>query len=243
VADEWGRLLIRKQSPCQGDMSHTGRLIRENSRHRRSRVCWVQSCENTWCRRGTTSSRWTTSPRRRGPNLVDFTGDVVTCDVADDIDVLDRLDRFDVIFHEGSITDTTVMDQRKMMHNNVEGFRKPARPGGPTGAAGSSGASSAATYGRGRFRPTRSPRSPGRSTSTATSKLAMEHLAVQYAPRLKHPHRRPPLLQRLRPRRAAQGEVRQHDPPACQADARRQAPRRIFKNGEQKARLSSTSTT
>ena len=57
-------------------------------------------------------------------NLVDYPGDVLTCDVAGDVSLLQSAKPFDLIFHEASITDTTVMDQRKMMHNNVEGFRR-----------------------------------------------------------------------------------------------------------------------
>ena len=51
-------------------------------------------------------------------NLVDFTGDVISGDC-------DRepCARCDVIFHQASITDTTVTDQLQMMRNNVEGFR------------------------------------------------------------------------------------------------------------------------
>jgi ADP-L-glycero-D-manno-heptose 6-epimerase len=58
-------------------------------------------------------------------NLAGFTGDVVAADVA-------RMDwrgqfgreRFDRIFHEASITDTTEHDQRLQVHDNVEGFRR-----------------------------------------------------------------------------------------------------------------------
>ena len=72
-------------------------------------------------------------------NLVDFAGDVLTCDLAGDVSALRAAKPFDVIFHEASITDTTVMDQRKMMHNNVEGFRQPAGPGGGVGQPGGLG--------------------------------------------------------------------------------------------------------
>ena len=43
-------------------------------------------------------------------NLVDFPGDVLTCDVSSSVDLLTSGKPFDVIFHEGSITDTTVLD-------------------------------------------------------------------------------------------------------------------------------------
>ena len=53
-----------------------------------------------------------------------------------------------MVFHQASITDTTVMDQRKMMHNNVEGFRKLLDLAVKWGSR-VVWASSAATYGRG----------------------------------------------------------------------------------------------
>lgn len=58
-------------------------------------------------------------------NLQGFRGDLVTADVS-------RLDwaaqfgdrQFDAIFHEASITDTTVHDQLLQAHDNIEGFRR-----------------------------------------------------------------------------------------------------------------------
>src|SRR5688572_23310019 len=83
-------------------------------------------------------------------NLIDYRGDVLTLDVSDaaELVALEDLGPFDVISHQASITDTTVLDQRKMMQNNVEGFRN------LLGLAEQWGsrvvwASSAATYGRG----------------------------------------------------------------------------------------------
>lgn len=118
-------------------------------------------------------------------NLVDYRGDVVTLDHASDVSTLAALGPFDVVFHQASITDTTVMDQKKMMHNNVEGFRKLLE----LAAQWKSRvvwASSAATYGRGE--------SPNRESQAAAplnvygySKLAMEHMAQRYADRLAHP--------------------------------------------------------
>src|ERR1700753_3144096 len=52
-------------------------------------------------------------------NLVDFHGEVVSGEhVAEE-----PCGGCDVIFHQASITDTTVTDQLFMMRNNVEGFR------------------------------------------------------------------------------------------------------------------------
>lgn len=58
-------------------------------------------------------------------NLRGYRGDIVAADVS-------RLDwaaqfgdvPFDAIFHEASITDTTVHDQHLQVHDNVEGFRR-----------------------------------------------------------------------------------------------------------------------
>lgn len=118
-------------------------------------------------------------------NLVDFPGDVLTCDVAGDAGRLAQLERFDVIFHQASITDTTVMGQRQMMHNNVEGFRNLL----DLAAKWESRvvwASSAATYGRGPS-PNRESQEPAPLNVYGYSKLAMERLAQQYARRIPHP--------------------------------------------------------
>lgn len=52
-------------------------------------------------------------------NLIGFRGDVVAKDVRD----YAPREKFDVVFHLASITDTRVLDQRLMVHENVEGFR------------------------------------------------------------------------------------------------------------------------
>jgi len=118
-------------------------------------------------------------------NLIGFPGDVLTADIAGNVGVLSDAPAFDVVFHQASITDTTVMDQRKMMQCNVEGFRQLLHLAMMWGSR-VVWASSAATYGRGE--------SPNRESQPAAplnvygySKLAMERLAQLYAPRLKHP--------------------------------------------------------
>jgi ADP-L-glycero-D-manno-heptose 6-epimerase len=118
-------------------------------------------------------------------NLIDYPGDVLTLDVAGCIAPLAAQERFDVIFHQASITDTTVMDQRKMMHNNVEGFRN-LLDLAVKWESRIVWASSAATYGRGE--------SPNKESQHAQplnvygySKLAMERLVERYADRLSHP--------------------------------------------------------
>lgn len=57
-------------------------------------------------------------------NLLGFKHDIITADVSSDsfLKIASKID-VDVIFHEAAITDTTIHDQRKMMNDNVEGFR------------------------------------------------------------------------------------------------------------------------
>ena len=57
-------------------------------------------------------------------NLLGFKGDVLAYNVAHK-DWLEAVKNrpFDCIFHLASITDTTVLDEKKMMFDNVEGFR------------------------------------------------------------------------------------------------------------------------
>jgi ADP-L-glycero-D-manno-heptose 6-epimerase len=118
-------------------------------------------------------------------NLVDYRGDMLTVELFSDIRPLDRLGPFDVIFHEASITDTTVLDQRKMMQNNQEGFRNLLELAVRWGSR-VIWASSAATYGRGPA-PMKESQTPEPLNVYGYSKLAMEHLAERYVNRLKYP--------------------------------------------------------
>jgi ADP-L-glycero-D-manno-heptose 6-epimerase len=118
-------------------------------------------------------------------NLIQYAGDVLTLDLSADVGPLKDQKPFDVIFHEASITDTTVLDQRKMMHNNVEGFRNllDLAVGWQSRVVW---ASSAATYGRGPA-PMKESQPPEPLNVYGYSKLAMERLAERYQGRLKHP--------------------------------------------------------
>jgi ADP-L-glycero-D-manno-heptose 6-epimerase len=123
------------------------------------------------------SAHWT--------NLTAFRGDVVTLDLFTDIVALAKLGPFDVIFHEASITDTTVTDQKKMMRNNVNAFR------GLLDLAAGWGsrvvwASSCSIYGQGAV-PMKESQPPQPLNVYAYSKLAMERLADLYRPKLKQP--------------------------------------------------------
>jgi ADP-L-glycero-D-manno-heptose 6-epimerase len=114
-------------------------------------------------------------------NLQGYRGDFV----ADDVSRLnwnsqfgDRV--FDAIFHEASITDTTVHDQLLQTHDNVEGFRRLlefARPHHTPVVY----ASSAATYGIGAAGAMREDQEPAPANVYAFSKVQLDNLARQYA--------------------------------------------------------------
>ena len=56
-------------------------------------------------------------------NLRGFPGDVVAADFGDTSYWAPRVGKIDAVFHQAAITDTTVMDQYRMMKVNVESFR------------------------------------------------------------------------------------------------------------------------
>jgi ADP-L-glycero-D-manno-heptose 6-epimerase len=118
-------------------------------------------------------------------NLTDFAGDVLTCDLWSGSDLLRSQARIDVIFHQASITDTTVLDQRQMMENNVEAFRK-LLDQAVQWESRVVWASSCSIYGRGAV-PMKESQPPDPLNVYAFSKMVMEHLAAQYQPRLKWP--------------------------------------------------------
>lgn len=118
-------------------------------------------------------------------NLIAFTGDVVTLDSVGEFAPLARQGPFEVIFHEASITDTTVMNQQKMMQNNVEAFRGLLEMAAGWGSR-VVWASSCSIYGQGAV-PMKESQAADPLNIYAYSKLAMERLAKLYGPRLKHP--------------------------------------------------------
>jgi ADP-L-glycero-D-manno-heptose 6-epimerase len=79
-------------------------------------------------------------------NLIGFKGDVIAADL---LTYQFEDTYYDAIFHEGAITDTTVMDQREMMEQNVEAFKKLLKFAAKSGIKKVIYASSAATYGNG----------------------------------------------------------------------------------------------
>ena len=107
-------------------------------------------------------------------NLVDFHGDVVSAH-----DGHEPCAHCDVIFHEASITDTTVTDQLLMMRNNVESFRSVLHWAARWNAR-VVWASSAAVYGN-QAAPNRMTDKPHPLNVYGYSKLAMERLAHLWA--------------------------------------------------------------
>ncbi|HVK59274.1 MAG TPA: ADP-glyceromanno-heptose 6-epimerase [Candidatus Kapabacteria bacterium] len=114
-------------------------------------------------------------------NLQGYRGDFVAADVS-------RLDwnaqfgerTFDAIFHEASITDTTVHDQMLQTHDNVEGFRRLlefARANHTPVVY----ASSAATYGIGAAGAMKEDQTPAPANVYAFSKVQLDNLARQYS--------------------------------------------------------------
>jgi len=118
-------------------------------------------------------------------NLTDFAGDLLTLDLSADVARLGRMGPFDVVFHEASITDTTVTDQRKMMENNVEAFRNVLDLAVKWGSR-VVWASSASIYGQGAV-PMKEAQPPQPLNVYAYSKLAMERLADLYRSSLAKP--------------------------------------------------------
>lgn len=118
-------------------------------------------------------------------NLKDYAGDILTCNLAADLAPLSSQGPFDVIFHQGSITDTTVHDQRKMMENNVEAFRGLLELA-VKWKSRVIWASSCSIYGQGPV-PMKEKQPPDPLNVYAFSKMVMEQLAQRYQPRLAHP--------------------------------------------------------
>ncbi len=79
-------------------------------------------------------------------NLIGFKGDVITADM---FQYMPTDMYFDAIFHEAAITDTTVMDQKAMMEQNVEAFKNLLNFAAENEIKKVIYASSAATYGNG----------------------------------------------------------------------------------------------
>jgi ADP-L-glycero-D-manno-heptose 6-epimerase len=115
-------------------------------------------------------------------NLRGYRGDFVAADVSRlDWNVQFKDITFDAIFHQASITDTTVQDQRLQIHDNVEGFRRLLEFAAPNQTPVIY-ASSAATYGVGTGT-MREDTPPAPANAYAFSKVQLDNLARDYTRR------------------------------------------------------------
>ncbi|MGA9045284.1 ADP-glyceromanno-heptose 6-epimerase [Sulfuricurvum sp.] len=113
-------------------------------------------------------------------NLLGFTGEVISGDINDKelLHSLQRNYKFDYIFHEAAISDTTALEQDLMIQTNVNAFKDLLDIAVAHGA-NMIYASSGATYGD-----APSPQKVGREAPQNVygfSKLMMDHLARQYS--------------------------------------------------------------
>ena len=115
-------------------------------------------------------------------NLIGFKGEVVSGDI-NDPKIIEKLEsdyRFDYIFHEAAISDTTVLEQDLMIKTNVNAFKDLLNLA-VSHSANIVYASSAATYGD-----APSPQSVGReapNNAYGFSKLMMDNIAREYMKR------------------------------------------------------------
>lgn len=110
-------------------------------------------------------------------NLIGFKGDVIACDLFERVphDMY-----FDAIFHEAAITDTTVMDQKAMMEQNVEAFKNLLDFAADNEIKKVIYASSAATYGNGPV-PNVETQPTHPENVYGFSKVIMDNVARQFA--------------------------------------------------------------
>jgi len=112
-------------------------------------------------------------------NIIGFTGEIISGDI-NDKELLRRLEKeykFDYIFHEAAISDTTALEQDLMIKTNVNAY-KDLLDLAVSHNANMIYASSAATYGN-----AESPQRVGREAPNNVygfSKLSMDHLSREY---------------------------------------------------------------
>ncbi len=113
-------------------------------------------------------------------NLETYRGDFVSADVSR-LDLSEKFSdlTFDAIFHEASITDTTIHDQQLQVHDNVEGFRR-VLDYAVIHQTPVVYASSAATYGTERTL-MQEDMTPAPANIYAFSKVQLDNLARAYA--------------------------------------------------------------
>lgn len=112
-------------------------------------------------------------------NISGFPGDVLAYDISL-TDWWDKVGRVDAILHQAAITDTTVMDSKKMMQVNVEGFRNILNYALKFNIKKIVYASSAAVYGNSPC-PMREEQIPTPTNIYGFSKAIMDNLAVEFA--------------------------------------------------------------
>jgi len=110
-------------------------------------------------------------------NLIGFKGDVITADL---FQYIPSDMYFDAIFHEAAITDTTVMDQKAMMEQNVEAFKNLLAFAAENEIKKVIYASSAATYGNGPV-PNVETQPTHPENVYGFSKVIMDNVARQFA--------------------------------------------------------------
>ncbi|WP_200763492.1 ADP-glyceromanno-heptose 6-epimerase [Nitrosophilus alvini] len=118
-------------------------------------------------------------------NLLGFKGEIISGDINNKEDLKRLLDfRFDYIFHEAAISDTTVQDQKIMIDTNVNAFKDLLDMAAEMRAV-MVYASSGATYGK-----LPAPHKVGTEAPAniyGFSKLAMDHLAYDYMKKIDLP--------------------------------------------------------
>lgn len=111
-------------------------------------------------------------------NLSGFNGDLIACDIRGD-EWWEKAGNVDVIFHQAAITDTTVMDQKRMMEVNVEGFRSVLNYALKYGVKKIIYASSAAVYGNSPC-PMKEDQIPSPNNIYGFSKAVMDNVFMEY---------------------------------------------------------------
>ena len=111
-------------------------------------------------------------------NLKEYNGNLIKGDVSKK-ELFNKLkkERYDVIFHQASITETTYPDDEKMISDNVEGFKNILNFAQDCGAK-LIYASSAAVYGNGR-RPAKENQKLFPLNAYAVSKYKMDKIAIK----------------------------------------------------------------
>jgi len=112
-------------------------------------------------------------------NLLGFRGEIISGDINDPVGMKDLKEnyKFDYIFHEAAISDTTALEQDLMIKTNVNAYKDLLEMAIAHGA-NMIYASSAATYGN-----AESPQRVGREAPANVygfSKLSMDHLSSEY---------------------------------------------------------------